>query len=123
MVCKWLRCFNCWFKIAKRLIVKIVVSNHYKMQLDEVKAPHLLSFRAKTGLLRRAMAEKKVSGQRSYRVATRLQSFRRPNMISMRLRRLYFRLSDLTVFFRDARPGMQSFIPLSFMASRSQSAL
>lgn len=34
------------------------------------------------------MAEKKVSGQRSYRVATRRQSFRRPNMISMRLRRL-----------------------------------
>ena len=36
----------------------------------------------------RAIAEKKVSGQRSYRVATRRQSFRRPNMISMRLRRL-----------------------------------
>ena len=32
------------------------------------------------------IAEKKVSGQRSYRVATRRQSFRRPNMISMRLR-------------------------------------
>ena len=34
------------------------------------------------------IAEKKVSGHRSYRVATRRQSFRRPNMISMRLRRL-----------------------------------
>ena len=34
------------------------------------------------------MAEKKVSGHRSYRVATRLQSFNRPNMISIRLRRL-----------------------------------
>ena len=34
------------------------------------------------------IAEKKVSGHRSYRVATRLQSLRRPNMISMRLRRL-----------------------------------
>ena len=34
------------------------------------------------------IAEKKVSGQRSYRVATRCQSLRRPNMISMRLRRL-----------------------------------
>ena len=34
------------------------------------------------------IAEKKVSGQRSYRVATRRQSFNRPNMISMRLRRL-----------------------------------
>ena len=34
------------------------------------------------------MAEKKVSGHRSYRVATRRQSFSLPNMISMRLRRL-----------------------------------
>lgn len=34
------------------------------------------------------IAEKKVSEQRSYRVATRRQSLRRPNMISMRLRRL-----------------------------------
>ncbi len=34
------------------------------------------------------IAEKKVSGHRSYRVATRRQSFNRPNMISMRLRRL-----------------------------------
>ena len=34
------------------------------------------------------IAEKKVSGHRSYRVATRRQSLRRPNMISMRLRRL-----------------------------------
>ena len=36
----------------------------------------------------RRMAEKKVCGQRSYRVAMRRQSFNRPNMISMRLRRL-----------------------------------
>ncbi len=34
------------------------------------------------------IAEKKVSGHRSYRVAMRRQSFNRPNMISMRLRRL-----------------------------------
>ena len=34
------------------------------------------------------IAEKNVSGHRSYRVATRRQSLRRPNMISMRLRRL-----------------------------------
>lgn len=40
-----------------------------------------------------AMMDKKVSEQRSYRVATRRQSLRRPNMISMRLRRLYLRLS------------------------------
>jgi len=31
------------------------------------------------------IAEKKVSGHRSYRVATRLQSFSLPNMIWMRL--------------------------------------
>jgi len=36
----------------------------------------------------RAMAEKKVFGQRSDPVATRRQSFSRPNMISMRLRLL-----------------------------------
>ena len=34
------------------------------------------------------IAEKNVSGHRSYRVATRRQSLRRPNMISIRLRRL-----------------------------------
>ena len=34
------------------------------------------------------IAEKNVSGHRSYRFATRRQSLRRPNMISMRLRRL-----------------------------------
>jgi len=52
-----------------------------------------------------AIAEKKVSGHRSYQVATRLQSFNRPNMISMRLRRLYLRLSYLMAFLRDFRPG------------------
>ena len=41
----------------------------------------------------RAMADRKTVGHRSYRVATRRQSFRRPNMISMRLRLLYRRLS------------------------------
>ncbi|KPN61862.1 hypothetical protein AKJ29_04375 [Aliiroseovarius crassostreae] len=34
----------------------------------------------------RAMAEGKTLGQRSYRVATRGQSFRRPNMISITAR-------------------------------------
>ena len=37
----------------------------------------------------RAIAERKTFGHRSYRVATRLQSLSLPNMISMRLRRLY----------------------------------
>ena len=36
----------------------------------------------------RAMADRKVIGHLSYRVATRRQSLRRPNMISIRLRRL-----------------------------------
>ncbi len=51
--------------------------------------PRLIEFQSQNRTVAAsAMAEKKVSGQRSYRVATRLQSFRRPNMISMRLRRL-----------------------------------
>ena len=57
------------------------------------------------------MAEKNAVGQRSYRVATRRQSLRRPNMISMRLRRLYRRLSYLTGLDRDFRPGMQGLMP------------
>lgn len=43
-------------------------------------------------------------------------------MISIRLRRLYRRLSYFTVFWQDFRPGMQTFFPLSFKASRSQLA-
>ncbi len=85
---------------------------------------HLIAFQSQNRTMAAsAIAEKNVSGQRSYRVATRLQSFSRPNMISMRLRRLYLRLSYLTAFLRDFRPGMQTFIPLSFNASLSQSAL
>ncbi len=68
------------------------------------------------------MAEKKVSGHRSYRVATRLQSLSLPNMISIRLRRLYQRLSYLTAFLRDFRPGMQTFMLLPYKASLNQSA-
>jgi len=70
----------------------------------------------------RAMAERKTLGQRSYRVATRRQSLSLPNMISMRLRRLYRRLSYLTVVLRCFLPGMQGFIPLSFNAFLNQSA-
>ena len=70
----------------------------------------------------RAITEKKVSEHRSCRVATRLRSCSRPNMVSIRLRRLYRRLSCFTDFLRDFRPGMHTFIPLSFNASRSQSA-
>ena len=60
----------------------------------------VLDHNQKMTVAARAMAEKKVFGQRSYRVATRLQSLSLPNMISMRLRRLY-RLPD-TRRFRPA---------------------
>ncbi|GHD98617.1 hypothetical protein U879_14170 [Defluviimonas sp. 20V17] len=52
-----------------------------------------------------AIAERKTFGQRSYLVATRRQSLSLPNMISIRLRRLYRRLSYFTVFLRCFRPG------------------
>ncbi len=68
------------------------------------------------------MAERNTFEHRSYRVATRLQSLSRPNMISMRLRRLYRRLSYLTGFVRFFRPGMQARILLSCNASLNQSA-
>ena len=83
-----------------------------------------------------AIAERNTLGQRSFWVATRLQSLNLPNMISIRLRRLYRRLSlagqgiaqqcpergALTVFFRCFRPGFQARIPMSFNASLNQSA-
>lgn len=43
------------------------------------------------------VAEKKTAGHLSLRVVTRLQSLSLPNMISIRLRRLYFRLWYLRV--------------------------
>ena len=70
----------------------------------------------------RAMAEGNTSGDLLYRVATRLQSSSLPVMISMRLRRLYLRLSYLKGLLRDFRPGMQGAIPLFCRASRNQSA-
>ena len=68
------------------------------------------------------MAERKTFGQRSYRVATRRQSLNLPNMISILLRLLYRRLSYFTVCLRYFRLGMHARIPLSFNASRNQSA-
>ena len=44
------------------------------------------------------MADMKTFGHLSYRVATRRQSFRRPNMISIRLRRLYRRVLSGIIF-------------------------
>ena len=70
----------------------------------------------------RAMAERKTVCDLSYRVATRRQSLSLPNILSIRLRRLYRRLSYFTVFLRDLRPGMQGFVPLSSRVSRNQSA-
>lgn len=69
-----------------------------------------------------AIAEKKVFGHRSYRVATRRQSLSLPNMIPMRLRRLYRRLSYRTGVFRFFRPGMPGLIFLPCKASLNQSA-
>lgn len=69
----------------------------------------------------RAMAERNTFGDLSYRIATRLQSLSLPNMISMRLRRWYLRLSYLTGLLRDFRPRMQGVIPF-FGAPRSHSA-
>jgi hypothetical protein len=69
-----------------------------------------------------AMADRKTVGHRSYRVATRRQSLSLPNMISIRLRLLYRRLSYLTGSIRDLRPGMQGVMPLACKASLNQSA-
>lgn len=57
--------------------------------LDYALGSRLIEFHSQNKTVAASMiAEKKVSGHRSYRVATRRQSLRRPNMISMRLRRL-----------------------------------
>ncbi len=69
-----------------------------------------------------AITERSVWAHLSTRVATRLRSFGRPNRIAMRLRRLQRRLSYVTGFLHDFRPGMQACIPLPRNAFRSQSA-
>lgn len=70
----------------------------------------------------RSIAARNTIGQRSYRVAILRQSFSLPNMISIRLRRLYRRLSYLIGFLRFLRPGMHGFISLSFNRFLNQSA-
>lgn len=66
-----------------------------------------------------AIAECKIFGHLSYRIATRRQSLTLPNMISMRFRRLYRRLyrrlSYLTVALCCFRPRMQVHITLLAM--------
>ncbi|RRH76214.1 flavodoxin family protein [Falsigemmobacter faecalis] len=70
----------------------------------------------------RIIALKKALGHRSYRVAPRLQSFKRPNILSMRLRRRSRRLSYLTGVSRVFLPGMQGVIPLFLSTYLKQSA-
>jgi ubiquinol oxidase len=73
----------------------------YLKEIDEGRSPNvpapavarLRTHSQNSTVAARAMADRKTVGHRSYRVATRRQSFRRPNMISMRLRLLYRRLS------------------------------
>lgn len=55
----------------------------------------------------RAIAQKKILGHLPYCFATRRQSFNLPNMISIRLRRSWRRLSYVTVVLRCFRPKMQ----------------
>ncbi len=58
-------------------------------ETEPLLGSRLIEFHSQNKTVAASMiAEKKVSGHRSYRVATRRQSFNRPNMISMRLRRL-----------------------------------
>lgn len=70
----------------------------------------------------RAMADTKVSGQLSHRVATLLRFFKRPKVISILLRLLQRLLSYLTDVLRDFRPGTHALIFLSSDALCSQSA-
>ena len=58
--------------------------------------------------------------QRSYLVAMRRQSFRRPNMFSTLCLCLYMVLSKLTPYFRFLLGGMHGQIPLPVKPSRNQ---
>lgn len=57
------------------------------------------------------MADRKTFGHLSYWDATRRQSFSLPNIISIRLRRLWRRLSYLAAFFLCFRTEMQGRSP------------
>jgi hypothetical protein len=69
-----------------------------------------------------AAAEKRSTGHLLLRMAPRPQSFRRPNMISIRLRRLYRLLPYLTDRSRDLRLRGQGSIPFVGKAHLNQSA-
>lgn len=66
----------------------------------------------------KAMAERSTFGHPSWSVATRLQSVKRRNMVSRRLRRLYRRLSFVAALPRQLRPGMQCVNSISTRALR-----
>ncbi len=68
------------------------------------------------------MAERKTFGHLSYRVATRRQSLTLPNLISIRLRRLWRRLSYFTGTLRCLRTRMETRTPLSFNVYLNRSA-
>ena len=67
------------------------------------------------------MAEKQVWAQRSYRVAMRRQSFRRPKVFSMRWGWRYKVLSYSITVLRFLRGGMQGAMPLAASAARKPS--
>ncbi len=71
-------------------IGRLRAEGHSKAQISESSlGSRLIDYQSQNRTMAAsAIAEKKVSGQRSYRVAIRRQSLSRPNMISMRLRRL-----------------------------------
>ena len=75
------------------------------------QAPDSLIYNQNKMVAARAIADGNTFGHRSYRVETRRQSFRRPNMISIRLRLLSRRLSYLTGLSRDFRPGCRALFP------------
>lgn len=75
-------------KEAERVIERAESNYRLGLQTRELGSGLVLDHSQNKTVAASMIAEKKVSGHRSYRVATRRQSLRRPNMISMRLRRL-----------------------------------
>lgn len=90
--------------------------------LDETQSKALIVHANPADAALKAVVERKTLGHLSYRVATRRQFLSLPNMISIRLRRLYRRLSYLTFVLRCFRPGIQARMPLSSNAFQNQSA-
>jgi len=70
----------------------------------------------------RAMADRKIMGHLSYRVATLRQSFNRPNMFSILWRLRQILMSCGMKALRFLRDAMQGSMLLSFNPSRNQSA-